>query len=170
MGTKILQRILGSPTPRKDRAGDLDRAIAAWHASSEERPSISDLGRRRILKSVSNLRAQGRVPEASTPLFPPARNLVLGTALPVVAMTVVLGLLLIQSGWIGTELPAQTTRVEVLKQGGEVVFVIINGKRAHRVSKSSSPEGNAEEEVFTAQGEFRDRLDAGADLVFYRID
>jgi hypothetical protein len=170
MGKKILGRILGSPTPRKDRASDLDRAITAWRTSSEELPSISEFGRRRILNTVSNLRAQGRVPEASTPLFQPTRSLVLGTALPVVAMTVVLGLLLAQSGWIGTELPAQTTRIEALKQGGEVVFVITNGDQAHRISKSSRPDGNAEGEVFTAQGEFRDRLDAGADLVFYRID
>jgi hypothetical protein len=170
MGMKILQRILGLPTPRKEPAGDLDRAIALWRASSDDRPSVSDLGRRRILKSISNLQAQGRVPEASTPLFPPTRSWVLATALPVVAMTVVLGLLLVQSEWVRTELPARTTRIEVLKQGGEVVFVITNGQQAHRISKSSNPEGNAEGEVFTAQGEFRDRLDAGADLVFYRID
>lgn len=170
MGNKTLRRFLGWPRPRKEPADDLDRAITAWRAAPEERPAISDLGRRRILNSVSNLRAGVWAPVPSTPLFQPTRNLMLGTALPVAAMTVILGLLLIQSGWIRTELPAQTTRVEVLKRGGEVVFVITNGERTHRISKSSHPEGNAEREVFTAQGEFRDRLDAGPDLVFYRID
>ncbi len=77
--------------------------------------------------------------------------------------------LLIRHDGIGEDPRTPAPRVEVLKDGEEVVFVIANGRRSHQVSRSTRPDRGGE--VFrTTTGEFRDRLDSEAKLVFYRVD
>jgi hypothetical protein len=50
------------------------------------------------------------------------------------------------------------------------VFLIANGGQEHRIYRTDNPRVLPGESYETAQGAFRDRLDAGGAVVFYRID
>jgi hypothetical protein len=63
-------------------------------------------------------------------------------------------------------------RVDAHKDGADVVFVIANGQRSHRVYKSNDPKDFGPDARFAeTRGTFRDRLaNGGSDVVFYRIE
>jgi len=61
--------------------------------------------------------------------------------------------------------------VAVSKQGDQVTFTIANGGSAHTVYRSTSPESfDLARAVRVSDGEFVDRVDDQASIVFYRID
>jgi len=148
---------------------DLDEAIAIWRAAEPARERLSGATRTRILANARE-RTPGRS-RVLAPLFLPAGRLALGAALPIVALTLLLGTLM-RPGveFNGFPDPAHAPRVEATKASGEVLFVIANGNSRHRVTRSSVPNGAAESMFTTAEGSFRVKIDDGSDVVFYRID
>jgi hypothetical protein len=79
--------------------------------------------------------------------------------------------------WVAVDLDADylpgqgAANVQVAKIGGSVVFTIENGDREHRISRSLRPDSfDSAGTVKVMEGTFRDDLDSGSDLVFYRID
>ena len=157
--------------PANEASQRLDRAIRAWREAEPTRSELSDATRRRVIDEVGSARRQiGVRPQAL--LFVPARRLALAAALPVVALSVLIASWLWgPTGRLAPGAPTDVPRIEASKQAGDVVFVIANGGRPHRVSKSLRPNGLGAAEVITVtEGQFRDRLEADARLVFYRID
>jgi hypothetical protein len=82
-------------------------------------------------------------------------------------------------GWVAVDhrepaapsMPTSPTSVEASKVGDRVVFTIANGGRQHRIVKSDRPDRfEGDSGVEAANGSYVDRLDSGADVVFYRID
>jgi hypothetical protein len=73
-----------------------------------------------------------------------------------------------QEGPAGTGRGHTTLRAE--KQDGDVVFVIANSGHSHEVSRSTAPHGGSSDRFLATTGVFRDSLDSGPDLVYYRID
>lgn len=150
----------------------LDRAIDEWQAvatvaTDDER--LPDAARARILRQARSRRESG--PKALLlPLFLPARRFALAAALPALLVTLGLGYLLAPGDRLAPGLENATMRLHVDKVGDEVVLLIANGDRPHRVYKSSRPNSLPSESVGSiTRGSFRDRLD-GADLVFYRVE
>ena len=144
---------------------ELDRAVAAWR--TDERPEqLSPGARARILASAT--RNEGPAPvfrPLMTLFFPTWRWAWAGVA-PVVLLTVALGFLAIPQ-----RVRSAAVRVEARKVSGEVEFLIANGGTPHRVSKRSTPSRTGSETaVATRNGSFRDSLDSGETIVFYRID
>ena len=164
---RLLDALRGRKTPGT-RPNDLERAVAAWKAT-ERTAALSEAARRRILNQSSALRQSRQIPGPVSSLFLPTSRLVLAGAVPVAIVTLILGGALLQQVGSGSDPSNHVPRVEVTKSGGEVVFLIANGKRSHRVSRSTRPDVTGE--VFTSRGEFRDRLDSEAhQIIFYRID
>jgi hypothetical protein len=113
-------------------------------------------------------------PEEASPtpfssLFVPTRRLALAGIVPLLVLSLAMGYLLMDPvpSLQGRD---PSVRLEVSKQGGDVVFLIANGERPHRVYRSTRPNVGAEEPYVTAQRVFRDRLDSRGDVVYYRID
>ena len=105
-----------------------------------------------------------------TALFAPTGRLALAAGLPALVLSISLGMLLIPGAPRKASSDPGIT-IEATKQGDEVVFLIANGNRTHRVYRSSSPTGQSSGSAYaTARGSFRDRLDSGGELLFYRID
>lgn len=147
----------------------LDEALAELRRAPTPTGRLSDETRATILQA--GLETAGPAERPLRTLFVPLRKLVLAGALPVVALTLALG-------WMArpavetTPLAAHgTPPVHVTKSGDEVIFLIANGHRPHAVYKSEAANRfDAPPAFWTEDGAFRDRLDAGPDLVFYRID
>jgi hypothetical protein len=102
-------------------------------------------------------------------LFVPAWKRALSAAAPLLLVALLLGpqFVSVQS----PTAPAEVTRVEATKSGGEVVFMIANGDSVHHVYKSNDINMLESVEItVVTQGAFRDRLESDSDLVFYRID
>lgn len=146
---------------------DLDSAISAWKNGSVQAEALSEVARIRILARAAN---PGRHAPPLRALFFPLRQLVLAGALPLVLLTGLIGYVTLQSlvATPGVEHPPISASKT---SDGEVIFKIANGKRVHRVYMSTSPDRFEQAPGFTTRdGAFRDRLDGGPDLVFYRID
>ena len=148
-------------------ARELDRAIRDWRGQGSEE-QLAAPTRARILEAVTERAAHGGSTAPLIPLFLPVRRLALAAGLPALVLALALGY-----GARIAENPGEfgEPRLIATKQAGEVVFIIANGGRPHRVYRSTDPARLGTEAAFTAtDGSFRDRLDSGPDLVFYRID
>ncbi|MCP3982458.1 MAG: hypothetical protein GY716_24410 [bacterium] len=150
---------------RTETAGnELDRSVNDWRANLPEE-QLSPSTRQRILAQA--MQAQ----PVSAPVFLPGRRLVLAAAVPVF-VTALLALALITTGDapVSPE-SSESATLTVTKSGDDVVFRIANGERAHRVYRSSEPMDLGDQPAFkTVRDGFRDRLDTGGSVVYYRID
>jgi len=148
------------PTPA------VDAALAAWTTGQRRpltQPRLSGTARTRIAARL----AHGDGPaETGSSLFVPLRRVAVAALAPALALAVALGALTI-GRHPATAGPA---RVQAIKQGDDVVFVIANGQRNHRIYRSDAPAGGQWEALGTTRQEFRDRLRGESNLVFYRID
>ena len=140
----------------------LSTALREWRDSERSAEQLSTDCRTRILEASRP--GQKLRPLAS--LFLPLRGWALAGALPVALLTLALGY-----GFLpGPETESDTApTLRASRVGDEVVFQIANGGKPHRVYRSTSA-GEAGEAMAVTDGRFRDRLDRGGDLVFYRID
>jgi len=143
----------------------LEEAIREWRCEQRPEERLSGTARQRILATAREAGEQRRPSFAS--LFLPSR-LAWTAVVPVLALTLALGLQFVSR----PEVQEAGTHVAVMKDGDDVVFVIANGRRLHRVYRTEgqagpSPQG---EPFAVTDGIFRDRLDSDANLVFYRID
>ena len=155
-------RIKNRPEP----APELERALAAWKADEALPETLSDAARRAILAEASRPAKAPRRLEGFADLFVPARRIALAAALPTLLLAVVLvaGLPGFRPG---TEAPKQ---IEARKSGGEVVFLIANGKTVHRVVRTTRPDSGSGDVFTTTDGRYEDRLESEATLVFYRFE
>jgi hypothetical protein len=61
--------------------------------------------------------------------------------------------------------------LQVEKRAGEIVLLIANGSRPHYVVKSSLASGlDAADPVEARGGTFREQIEAGPSVVFYRVE
>ena len=149
----------------------LDRAIRAWHASEGSTESLSDDTRRAIFNEFRRLHASGEQPAPHSTLFLPAARWAWGAAVPIFALSLLVGSVLLTQGPYEGQVLVSSPRVEASKAGENVVFVIHNGDRAHTISRSTDPAARGEGETFTTTtGRFDDRLESGTEIVYYRID
>jgi len=145
--------------------------IQAWQRTETSDGSLTDGSRDAIFNEFRRLHASGQQPSPHASLFLPAARWAWGAAIPIFALSVLVGsILLTQKPFDSGDLVAHQPRVEVTKSGGDVVFVIQNGDTTHTISKSTDPGGVGKETFTTTTGQFRDRLDSDADIVYYRID
>jgi hypothetical protein len=136
-------------------------------AGSTPGESLSITARERILnEALRPERQQAALPS----LFAPARRLWLAGALPLaLALLFVTGL---ERGVaIAPVESPKVTQVRVSKLAHQVQFDVSNGGKTHKVVRSTDPRHVASRQgQEMANGSYRDRLQDGADLVFYRID
>jgi hypothetical protein len=150
---------------RKERpTPDLDSALQEWRQARPATASLSQPTRSRIL------RQRPAHIEPAVPLFFPARRLALATAIPLLVLSLMAGYLLMPGGALETAANGDGPVLQAVRQGDEVVFVIANGGGSHLVRKSNDPSILADSETFVvSDGAFRDSIDSGSNLVFYRI-
>ncbi len=151
----------------KNEHGDepLDRAVSQWRSTLQaENDRVSDPVRQKILHDALDARDA-----APTPIgVRLAAWRVLGGAVPV-AMAVLL--VLVFADRTGERNGDGHVRVAASKAGAEVVFSITNGDRGHAVYKSNAPNSfDRSARLPVRNGSFRDSMDDGSGLVFYRID
>ncbi len=150
----------------------MDALVGEWRSGESARTErLSSRARSRIVaEAMRPASARRAMPPLSAPFLPFSRW-ALGAAVPAAILAVVLGV------WSGPDGQLQMagmdaeTRIQVSKDGGDVVFLIANGKASHQVYKSDAPYGfrsSAPQE--TQNGRYRDGLSGGPDLVFYRIE
>jgi hypothetical protein len=165
-------RLKNTTGTRREPGQELDRAIRGWHETNHSPESLSDDARDAIFNEFRRLHASGEQPAPHSTLFIPAARWAWGAAVPIVALSLLVGsVLLTQGRFDGGALVTPQPRVEVSKSGENVVFVIHNGDRAHTISKSTDRASRGEGETFTTTtGQFDDRLDSGTEIVYYRID
>lgn len=148
----------------------LDRALTDWRNAEKSPERLSGPARERILDAAT--RGGGRQVRFSlpSPLFLPARRFALAAVLPLLVLSLSVAYLVLPGGTVpGADDTAP--RLLTSRLGDQVIFVIANGDRPHRVLKTDDPRvPGSGEPLDVEQGVFRDRLDSGADLVFYRID
>ena len=164
---------LKNPAKSSRRQGNrLNQAVRAWQGTETSADRLSDDARDAIFNEFRRLHASGEQPSPHATLFLPAVRWAWGAAVPIFALSLLVGsVLLTQAPHDGGALVTAQPRVEVSKAGENVVFVIHNGDRAHTISKSTDPAAGGEAETFTTTtGRFDDRLDSGAEIVYYRID
>ena len=65
---------------------------------------------------------------------------------------------------------SQFEKIVAAKEGGDVVFTVVDGNSAHRVFKSTDPAKFGAKEIPAVGGRFEDRANNGVELVFYRVD
>jgi hypothetical protein len=159
----------------RDSCPALDQAVAEWRAAArstemnrmgEDQESFSGGVRQAILRRAAAPADPGF--RALDSLFVPFRTLAAAGALPVIALSLFLGSLVFQGG-SGPVEPVGGT-LTAMKVGDRVVFSIANGDRDHEVLRGTRPEFDRAAHFTTTRGEFSDRLDGDASLVFYRID
>jgi len=148
----------------------LASAIEDWRASDETAEHLSGAARTRVLATVRASRSERGAPAPLRMLFPPLWRWTLAGALPLAALTLALGFLVLERPAPLAPMVSTSPSIQVSKAGDQVVFVIANGQTAHRVYKSNVPNEFPGEPVVTTDGSFRDRLEGGANLVFYRIE
>jgi hypothetical protein len=148
---------------RKERGDQLlQRALDAWREEPESGGTLGGDARERILVSALQ---PGRKPSHLPALFTPRRWLAAAGVLPFILAA---GLLAVLGPGNGQE---SAPTVRATKQGDKVVFIIANGKSSHYVYKSTSPDSfDPSAGVRVTGGEYEDRVEEGASLVFYRID
>jgi len=156
---------------RSTHAGkaELDGAIEAWRVGNRPREVLSEAGRSRLLDLALQEGSSRGSLAPLVPLFFPLRRWAWAGALPAVLLTVAFGILIFPMA--PGDHATVVTRVDAIKLPGEVVFLISNGGREHRVSKRTIPDGAPPGTVVPTQGgSFRDALESEETIVFYRID
>ena len=150
----------------------LNEAVADWRrAVAPARESLDDATRARILDAVSRRPAAQPRPAPLASLFVPMRRLALAGTVPALALTMLLAWVLLPGTATVPNVDTDGPTLQASKVGGEVVFVIANGGKLHRVYRSSSPEADGDARLFaTTDARFQDRLEGDERLVFYRID
>jgi len=151
----------------KNGAGEkeLEIAVSRWRDALEaQADALSDGVRRNILREAMASGDSAPVPVGVRS----AAWRLLGAALPMAAAVL---LVLVFADRVGDRQGSGQIRVIAEKAGAEVVFSIKNGHRAHSVLKSSTPSSfEASSRIPVRNGSFRDSMDDGSGLVFYRID
>ena len=144
----------------------LKQAIASYRAHAPESEQLSIEARSAVFREVS----VGNAPGPLAQLFMPLHRL---TALAGISLTLVLALVL----WGGApiqldgEAANDITAINAAKVGNHLIVSIANGGTEHVVTRSERPDRFDPAAASTVRGgEFVDRLDTGANLVFYRID
>lgn len=159
---------------RKSETGAVDQAVKMWREACPTE-SLSATTRSRIVRQA--LRPQepsSRLAPLAT-LFMPTPRLAFGVAAPAILLTFGLGYWLVPemartAAPVPQAVRAVGMTVETVKTEGEVIFIIANGHRSHRVYRSVSADNlQGMEASATSEGKFRDGLE-GPDLVFYRIE
>ncbi len=147
----------------------LSEALKSWRSDRPPEGRLSEATRGRILAAAHQARA-GERPRALTDLFLPLRGWALAGALPVALLAAVL----VWGLWpVGGPPPGPGTgpMLRASRVGDEVVFEIANGGRPHTVHRSGRADDlGGGQPLAVSEGRFRDRIDAGGNLVFYRID
>jgi hypothetical protein len=139
------------------------RGIAALR--DEPAAVLSAPARDRILRDTIERTSQPAA--ALAPLFAPRRWIVAAGVLPVMLAGALVALVDRSSVPSGTDRPM----VQAMKVDGQVVFTIANGSRTHRVYRSTTPDRfDLSAPVDVTDGVYRDGIDRGENLVFYRID
>jgi hypothetical protein len=157
------------------RAGSaiLAEALSDWKTAEKGEGRLSGHVRERILDTVGPNPVQRVRFAPQTVLFTPLSRLALAAAAPMMVLTLAVGYLLMPATAPapGVVAAADSTNLEVIRQGEEVVFLIANGKTTHFVYKSTQiTELQRAQPVVVSDGVFRDRIDQSANLVFYRVD
>lgn len=143
----------------------LDRAIAACRGSARSSSRLSDAARATILQAALGGATR---PEPLTPLFFPARWLILATLAP--AVLVAVGVVLSQSRLAP---PSRTAirSIQAAKLGDQVVFTIADGNQPHVVYKSTTAERfDRSTGIRVEHSRFVDSAVAGPNLVFYVVE
>jgi len=152
----------------QEKGTELGGLIENWRQMPGRDETLSEDCRVRILAAMTE-EGFGRSP-GHPPLFRTTRMLAWAMALPALLLAAVMtwNLLPVSPSQEAGEAP----QVSAIKRGNEVIFVIANGQRNHTVYRSETAAGLAgsQKPFALTDGTFRDRLDNGADLVFYRID
>ncbi len=157
-------------TPEGRRS--MDALVDEWRTGeSTQAERLSPGARHRIVsEALRPTSARRAMPALSSPFLPFSRW-ALGAAVPAVILAVVLGIWAEPRRQGGLAVADADTRIQVSKEGGEVVFLIANGKPSHQVYKSDAPYGfRSSSPQQTRDGRYRDGLDGGPELVFYRIE
>jgi len=134
----------------------LDRAIRSIHTAAvvEAPERLSPAVRAAIIEAAMT----------PMPAQPPQKAWLVGAFGAVFTVTAAL---LVLGG--GDELN-RPLKIQAAKAGSEVVFTISNGKRVHRVIKSTDVERFSAAAMTVEDGRFVDRAESGPVLVFYKID
>jgi hypothetical protein len=141
--------------------------VAAWRTAAGTE-ALSEESRARVLDAAYQQNRGAGAPSPLVPLFVPRHRWVWAGALPALGLTLALAIVSLPRS---TDPRPAGTRVDAFKVSGEVVFLISNGGVEHRVSKRTTPGlAPAENPIPTRDGAFRDSLESGESLVFYRID
>jgi hypothetical protein len=144
--------------------GALQRALDAWHSAPDTEETLGDDARARILRKAFDDRSSA--PSRLRSLFPPVRKLVAVGVLPAALLATAL-LVLMDRGGEPDAVPA----IRVSKADGRVVFDIANGGYTHYVTRSVTPARfDPSQKVEITDGSYEDRVEDGANIVFYRID
>lgn len=153
----------------KQHPDPLEAAVQTWRSDEAGREvGLSGPARSRVLARA--VAGSSRTSAALRPLFFPWCRLVAAGAAPLLALTLAIGYLSL-GGPVSDLVPGTAPVIGAEKRGDEVIFVIANGERAHRVYRSTSPLQFDKAPLATTRGgEFRDRIGEGPGLVFYRID
>jgi hypothetical protein len=142
----------------------VDRAIREWRGAREDDPRLQAATRTRIVEAAYEARTEA---SGYRPLLSRIPMRILAGAVPALAATVVILLFAERTG----DPSVRPVSVRATKSGDEIVFTIANGRRAHKVYKSSVPNNfDPQSGVVVRDGAFRDAMDDGSGLVFYRID
>jgi len=149
----------------------LEQAVADWRAAGgadDPADRLSPAARARIA-SLGSIRESRLSPLGW--LFFPATRFAIAGALPVALLSLSLGYLAWDEMHDPVAVPSTGASIEATIDGDNVVFVIANGSRVHRVYKSKNPNQFGDRPEFTTRdGSFEDRVNDGQALVFYRID
>ena len=160
------------PAKETKRGGEvLGKALSDWKAAEMDAERLSTPVRERILDRVGPNQVQQVRFTPQPALFTPLGRLALAAAAPMLVLTLAVGYLLMPATAPEPMARAESTNLEVIRQGQEVVFLIANGKATHLVYKSTQIKGlHRAQPVTVSDGVFRDRIDQNANLVFYRVD
>ena len=122
----------------KQNGGALDGALDDWRAAEKRPETLSGPARERILEAAGRGETRRVRFELPSPLFLPARRFALAAVLPLLVLSLAVGYFLLPAGSGSDETVPQLL---ASRQGDEVVFVIANGDRPHRVLKAADPRG-----------------------------
>ena len=147
----------------------LSEALSEWRSAHPSQERLSEGCRARILKASRGTTLRDRLSPLRT-LFLPLRGWALAGALPVALLAVALAYGLWPAGAPGN-VADSAPMLRASRVNGEVVFEIANGGKPHQVVRTGRADDlTGGQPVAVTDGRFRDRLDSGGELVFYRID
>lgn len=148
-------------------------ALSRWRQQTAEQnqaEGLSTTARAEIFRVVLEGATPGRVRRHLRSLFLPGARIALASAVPVALVVGILGFEGADPMPVGDIAQQAPPKISVLKENGEVVFIIANGTTGHRVTRTSADDPTSASAVTTTDGTYRDGLTGGPDLVFYRIE